>query len=135
MISNAKRALKKLEQSPLKLTSQRIKLIETIFSGGNHHYTANEIHKLANDQDKKVSLATIYNSLKQFTKYGIVKEVRVSHDKVYYDTNHKDHHHFFYKKTGKLEDIEVSKVKINKIPDLPEGSVLDSVEVIINVHE
>ena len=83
------RALNLLKNSPLKVTSQRTRLIEILFKNGDHHFTAEDVHKEVDKNKYKISLATIYNCLNQFTKHDILKSVRLSSDKIYFDTNTK----------------------------------------------
>ena len=73
--------------------------------------------------------------LNQFKEYGIIKAVKVSSDKIYFDTNLKEHHHFFCQESEKLTDIKTDHVKISKLPKLPKGKKLKSIEVIINITE
>ncbi len=128
-----KNALKKLRGCPLKMTAQRISLIEILYIGGNAHFTAEQVYRIVQKKNLKISLATVYNCLKQFTKFGILKEIRVSPDKMYFDTNNSKHHHFYYKDSGKLEDVAINKVKIDSLPVIPKGQKLESIEVLINL--
>lgn len=128
-------ALKMLKASPLKLTSQRVNLVKVLFKNGNKHFSAEEVHNLVNKEGLKISLATIYNCLNQFTANGILKMVKTSCDKVYFDTNLTTHHHFFCKTTGKLTDIDAKKVKISKLPKIPDGKKLNSIEVVVNISD
>ena len=99
--SHITKALNNLKKSPLKVTTQRTRLIEILFKNGDHHFTAEDIHKEVNKNKYNISLATIYNCLNQFTNHDILKSVRMSSDKVYYDTNTEGHHHFFLQKYRK----------------------------------
>ena len=126
-------ALQMLKNSPLKLTEQRVNLIKLLFKNGACHFTAEEVHKQVNKKKLKISLATIYNSLNQFKENGIIKAVKVSSDKIFFDTNLKEHHHFFCQNSGKLTDIKPNQVKISKLPKLPRGKRFKSVEVVINI--
>ena len=119
--SHITRALNNLKKSPLKVTTQRKRLIEILFKNGDQHFTAEDVYKEVNKNKYKVSLATIYNCLNQFTKHEILKSVRLSSEKVYFDTNTYEHHHFFCKSTEKLSDIKSSDVKILNLPKVPKG--------------
>ena len=129
------KALKMLEISPLKVTDQRVAMIKLLFKNGAAHFTAEDIYDEVNEKKIKISLATIYNCLNQFKEFGIIKAIKVSSDKIYFDTNLKEHHHFFCVKTSKLIDVETNKVKISKLPKIPRGKKLRSVDVIINISD
>ena len=132
---HVKKALEMLENSPLKLTSQRTDLIKTLFQDGNQHFSAEDVYNKVKNTGLRISLATIYNCLNQFTAHGILKMVKASSDKVYFDTNLKSHHHFFCKSSGELTDIDAKKVHISKLPKIPEGKKLKSIEVIVNISD
>ena len=129
------KALKMLETSPLKLTEQRAAMIKLLFKNGAAHFTAEDIYEEANKKRIKISLATIYNCLNQFKEFRIIKAIKVSSDKIFFDTNLKEHHHFFCVKSAKLIDVETNKVKISKLPKIPKGKKLKSVDVIINISD
>ena len=132
---HVKKALEMLKSSPLKITNQRVSLLNILFKEGNKHFSAEDVYNEVGKDGLKISLATIYNCLNQFTTYGILKMVKTSTDKVYFDTNLKPHHHFFCKSTGNLTDIDSKKITISKIPTLPEGKKLSSIEVVVNITD
>ena len=129
------RALRMLETSPLKVTEQRIAMIKLLFKNGAAHFTAEDIYEEVNKKKIKISLATIYNCLNQFREFGIIKAIKVSSDKIYFDTNLREHHHFFCVESSKLIDVDTDKVRISKLPKLPRGKKFKSVDVIINISD
>lgn len=124
-----------LDKSPLKLTNQRKQLINLIYSGGHHHFTAEDIYNKAKKNNIKISLATVYNNLNSFKNHGMLNVVKASSDKIYFDTNLENHHHFYFEKTGKLRDIDNDHVIIKKLPKSPKGYNIKNVTVIINLEE
>ena len=124
-----------LDKSPLKLTSQRKQLINLIYSGGHCHFTAEDVYKKAKKNKIKISLATVYNNLNSFKNYGMLNVVRASSDKIYFDTNLDNHHHFYFEKSGKLLDINNDQVTIQKLPKSPKGYNIKNVTVIVNLEE
>ena len=129
------KALKMLDASPLKVTEQRIAMVNLLFKNGAAHFTADDIYEEVSKKKIKISLATIYNCLNQFKEFGMIKAIKISSDKIYFDTNLEDHHHFFCIKSSRLIDVETNKVKISKLPKLPRGKKLKSIEVIINISD
>ena len=130
-----KKALEMLQASPLKVTEQRIAMVNLLFKNGAAHFTADDIYEEVRKKKIKISLATIYNCLNQFKEFGMIKAIKISSDKIYFDTNLEDHHHFFCIKSSRLIDVETNKVKISKLPKLPRGKKLKSIEVIINISD
>ncbi len=91
-------------------TRQRVALAELLFAGGDRHVTAELLHEEAQASKVAVSLATIYNTLHQFTQVGLLREVAVEGAKTYFDTNTSNHYHFFCENTGGLMDIDTSAI-------------------------
>src|SRR5271167_4243542 len=84
-----------LRQVKLRPTRQRMALGWLLFAKGDRHLTAEMLYEEANRAKIAVSLATVYNTLHQFTGAGLLREVAVNGSKTYFDTNVSDHHHFF----------------------------------------
>lgn len=126
-------ALTRLRDAGLRPTRQRLSLAKLLFDAGDRHVTAEQLHQLARGAAVKVSLATVYNTLNQFRDSGLLREVVVGPGRSYFDTNTSDHHHFFVEPEGTLMDIPHDSVALAHVPDVPEGTRLDRVDVIIRV--
>jgi len=124
----------KIRDAQLRPTKQRLALADLLFSNGHRHVTAEKLHGEALGSGVKVSLATIYNNLHQFTAAGLLREVIVDASKSYFDTNTHAHHHFFHEDEGRLEDIAAPLLTVDHIPDLPQGTEISSIDVIIRVR-
>ena len=108
-------------------------LARLLFDPGNRHVTAEELHMEAKAAGISVSLATIYNTLNQFTASGLLREVVVEPGRAYFDTNLSRHHHFYFEETGAILDIPQEDVTIARLPTVPEGSRLSRVDVVVRV--
>ena len=128
--------IKKLRNSGLRPTKQRIKICEALFNTDKtFHFTVNDLAKMMQRNfNEKISLATVYNTLHAFKKKRYVKEISLGNDKSYFDTNVSSHHHFFDTKTNELIDIDSSKVELKNIPNPPKGKSIKDIDVVINVE-
>jgi Fur family iron response transcriptional regulator len=122
-----------LQSAGLRSTRQRLALGALLFDGMDKHVTAEQVFAAARKNRVLVSLATVYNTLHQFTEAGLLREVVIDASRVYFDTNTSDHHHFFNETEGQLADVPASSVHIERLPRLPAGLRLDRVDVIIRV--
>jgi Fur family iron response transcriptional regulator len=118
----------------LRPTRQRLALARLLFDGGDRHVTAEYLHGQAQARSIRVSLATVYNTLHQFTAAGLLREVVVEPGRSYFDTNVSDHHHFFCESTGHLQDIPGELVMVGQLPPPPEGAEIRRVDVIIRIR-
>ena len=126
--------LRSLKEAGLRPTRQRLALGKLLFDAGNRHVTAEQLHAEASAKGVKVSLATIYNTLNQFTESGLMREVVVAPGRSYYDTNTKDHHHFFYEDDGILKDIPYDAIALSAMPDTPDDAEVVRVDVIVRLR-
>jgi Fur family iron response transcriptional regulator len=127
-------ALDRLQHAGLRPTRQRLALARLLFDGGDRHVTAEQLHGEAMTASVRVSLATVYNTLHQFTDAGLLREVVVEAGRSYFDTNIADHHHFFFEGTGQLQDIPSDSVTVADLPTAPSGTRVARVDVIIRVQ-
>ncbi|HVT51044.1 MAG TPA: Fur family transcriptional regulator [Dongiaceae bacterium] len=125
--------VQKLRAAGLRPTRQRMSLAKLLFEPGDRHVTAEQLHQEAAAGRIRVSLATVYNTLHQFTAAGLLREVVVQPGRSYFDTNTSDHHHFFIEANGHLQDIPGDSVALAKLPEPPEGTRIARVEVIVRV--
>ena len=96
----------KLRKAGLRPTRQRLALASLLFAHGDRHVTAEGLHEEAVSAGVPVSLATVYNTMHQFTAAGLLREVTVDGTRTYFDTNTGDHHHFYCEDDGMLMDID-----------------------------
>jgi Fur family iron response transcriptional regulator len=126
-------ALDRLKRHGLRPTRQRLALVKLLFERGNRHVSADQLRGEAAAAGVPVSLATIYNTLNQFTAAGLLREVVVEAGRSYFDTNVAEHHHLLVEPTGELVDVPASHVRVSALPDLPPGLSLRRVDVILRV--
>ena len=126
--------LARLRSVGLRPTRQRLALARLLLENGDRHITAEQLHGEAVGADIQVSLATVYNTLHQFTEAGLLREVVVEPGRSYFDTNTTDHHHFFCDADGRLQDIPGEDVMVSGFPLPPLGTEICRVDVIIRVR-
>jgi Fur family iron response transcriptional regulator len=126
---------KKLRESGLRPTRQRLKICEVLFSTEKtFHFTINDLTKIIeNKLSKKISLATVYNTVHAFKKKGYLKEISINSNKSYFDTNTTDHQHFFDEDTSELIDCGEDEIDSINIKKNITGKKIKSVEVLIRV--
>lgn len=123
-----------LRDAGLRPTRQRLGLARLLFKDGDRHVTAEQLHAEAMGANLRVSLATIYNTLHQFSDVGLLREVMAEPGRAYFDTNTTDHHHFFHEDTGMLRDIPRDAIAVGAVPPPPEGMRVERVDVIVRVR-
>lgn len=126
--------LRRLKDAGMRPTRQRLALGKLLFDGGHRHVTAEHLHAEASGHGIRVSLATVYNTLNQFTAAGLMREVVVAPGKSYFDTNIDDHHHFFYEDDGALQDIPADAISLARMPDAPDDAEVARVDVIVRLR-
>lgn len=123
-----------LRKSGLRPTRQRVALAEILFGKGNRHISAEALHEEARGRRVPVSLATVYNTLHQFTEVGLLREVVVDGAKTYFDTNTDDHHHFFIEDSSEVVDIPPGQMGVDDVPSAPPGYEITRVDVVVRLR-
>ena len=123
-----------LERGGLRPTRQRMILAGLLVGDGkNRHVTAESLHGAVGQSDEKVSLATVYNTLRAFCEAGLMQEVVVDGSKSYFDTRMDDHPHFYWEDTHELTDAPADQLDIARVPDAPAGTMIARVDVVIRL--
>jgi len=136
MSSGTEIALNWLETGGIRPTKQRVTLAKYLVGDGrDRHVSAEQLHKSVVSSDAAVSLATIYNTLKLFSKAGLIKEITVDGNKSYFDTRLDEHPHFFCEEEALLSDAPANSVKFETIPEAPAGFEISKIDVVIRLRK
>lgn len=123
----------KLRNAGLRPTRQRVALAHLLFKNGDRHVTAEDLHEEAVGIRFPVSLATVYNTLNQFTTAGLLREVAIDGTKTYFDTNTSNHYHFYLEDEGRLIDIPDNDLRVVGLPEAPDGTSVSGIDVIVRL--
>ncbi len=126
--------IERLRAAGLRPTRQRVALAQLLFGPGDRHVTAEELHEEAVRARVPVSLATIYNTLNQFTEAGLLREVAIEGQRTYFDTNTSNHFHYYLEAERKLFDIPSDKLNVVGLPEAPEGTRIRRIDVIVRLE-
>jgi len=129
-----RQVIDQIRTAGLRPTRQRMALARLLFEGGPRHVTAELLHAEAQAASIRVSLATVYNTLHQFTSAGLLREIVVDSQRCYFDTNTGDHHHFFFEDSSELQDIPDGQIAVSGLPDAPSGTAIKTVDVIVRLN-
>lgn len=129
------RAARWLDSAPLRPTRQRLSLAALLIGDGqNRHVTAESLFAAAEAAGEKVSLATVYNTLRAFCDVGLMHEVTVDGNRSYFDTRTDDHPHFFWEDSMELTDAPADELEIARLPRVPRGARIARVDVVIRLR-
>jgi len=119
----------------LRPTRQRVALAGLLVGDArDRHVTAESLFEAAAQSGEKVSLATVYNTLRAFCDAGLLREITVDGSKSYFDTNMTDHPHFYWEDDNRLSDAPADQLEISRVPEAPEGAEIASVDVVIRLR-
>jgi len=124
----------RLRSAGLRPTRQRVALAHLLFAQGHRHVSAEALHDEAMLANVPVSLATVYNTLHQFTDAGLLREVVLDGSKTYFDTNVSDHHHFFLEDDNVMFDVPEDALSLDRLPEPPAGMEISRVDVVIRLR-
>ncbi|MEM6728467.1 MAG: Fur family transcriptional regulator Irr [Pseudomonadota bacterium] len=125
-----------LSKGGLRPTRQRVALAALLVGDGkDRHVTAESLYDASRRVDEKVSLATVYNTLRAFCDAGLMREITVDGSKSYFDTNMTDHPHFYWEETNSLSDAPAEDLVIKSLPDAPTGAEISKVDVVIRLRK
>ena len=132
-LSDYNKAINTLEKNNIRPTKQRMILAKLLFERGRRHVSAEELYDEVKQDERKISLATIYNTLKQFSQLGLIREIVVDQNKSLYCTNNESHYHLYIEDEGKILDIPTQNIDLN-IPSIPACLKLHNIDVIVRVR-
>ena len=122
-----------LRSADLRPTRQRVALGRLLFSGQDRHVTAEMLHEEVSDAGERISLATVYNTLHQFQRAGLIRELSIDGAKTYFDTITSNHNHFYIESEGRVIDIPGEGLSVLGVPQPPEGTRISHVDVIVRL--
>ena len=127
--------IERLRTSGLRPTKQRLAICKILFDRKEtFHFTIEKLKKIVEkDSGEKISLATLYNTVHAFEKRGYLKEISLKGNKTFFDTNTKNHHHFYDEDLSKFIDIKNENVSVNNLPTIPNGKKIKEVEITIRI--
>lgn len=125
----------KLRRAGLRPTRQRVSLGWMLFAKGQRHVSAEILYEEATKERIPVSLATIYNTLRQFTEAGLLREMTLDGSKAYFDTADHEHHHFVVENEGRVIDIPAEEIELAKMPVPPEGYQISHVDIVVRLRK
>ena len=126
----------RLRVSGLRLTKQRLAICKILFNRKEtFHFTIDQLKKIIEkNARKKISLATLYNTVHAFERKGYLKEISLKGNQTFFDTNTRSHHHFYDEETSQLTDIKNENISVNNLPKIPNGKKIKDIEIIIKVE-
>ena len=127
----------RLRASGLRPTKQRLAVCKILFDRKEtFHFTIEKLKKIIEKENKKkISLATLYNTVHALKEKGYLKEISLKRNKTFFDTNTKNHHHFYDERMSQLVDIEDKNILVGNLPKAPNGKKIKSVEVLVKIED
>jgi Fur family iron response transcriptional regulator len=114
-------------------THQRIEIAYALYSR-SEHLSAEQVLAIVNERHPETSRATVYNTLNLFVESGLIREVIVDPNRVFYDPNTRPHYHLYDVRTGRLTDIDAKDVQVSGLPTLPPGVIAEGLDIVVRVR-
>jgi Fur family iron response transcriptional regulator len=114
-------------------TRQRLRIAEALYAQAGH-WSADSLYAQVSEGEPATSKATVYNTLNLLVERGLIREVIAHPNKVFYDANTSPHYHFYHVETGELTDIAPADLPIVRLPQLPDGTVAEGVDIVVRVR-
>ena len=108
-------------------------LATLLFGNGDRHVTAELLHEEAVQAGERVSLATVYNTLHQFERAGLLREIAIGGQRAYFDTNTSNHNHFFIESRGQAGDIPADSIRVDGVPEPPADLKISHIDVVVRL--
>ncbi len=124
---------KLLRRAGLRPTRQRVALATFLFGAGDRHVTAELLHEEAVRAGERVSLATVYNTLHQFKRAGLLREIAIGGQRAYFDTNTSNHNHYLIESEGRLMDIPGDTIRVDGLPEPPQDLKISHIDVVVRL--
>lgn len=134
VVSDISVAEEKVRKAGLRPTRQRIALAQLLFARGDRHVSAEELHEEAVRAGYTLSLATVYNTLHQFTNSGMLRVLAIEGARSYFDTNTSDHQHFYVEDSSAIYDIEGGPFTIANLPEPPDGMEIANIDIVVRLR-
>jgi Fur family iron response transcriptional regulator len=122
-----------LDSHGIRPTQQRVRVAQVLLAAPTH-MTADQLLAALKQSPSRVSKATVYNTLKLFVDHGLARQIHLDPDRCVYDSTMTPHHHFQNVETGEMLDIRPEDLELAKLPPLPTGTEIDSIDVVIRVR-
>lgn len=125
----------RLREAGLRPTRQRLALARLLYGKHDRHISAEQLYTEAQTAGLELSLATVYNTLNQFTEAGLLHEINVEPGRSLFDTNTVPHHHFYMEMSGQLIDFPDSGITISGLPAPPDGTTVQRVDIVVRIQK
>jgi Fur family iron response transcriptional regulator len=124
----------KLSQMGIRPTSPRVRIATLLFAAPQH-LSAEQIMATLAASGRRVSKATVYNTLKIFAASGLIRQLTIDDSRAWYDSNMGAHYHFHDAESGALIDVPVPEVEFRRLPPTPPGMEVESIDLVIRLRK